>query len=57
MKQRTLDQPIVKCERHLHNLLTATLHELERLQARRAGDAVVPPAMADVNLTVHADLN
>ena len=36
----------------LHNLLTSTLHELERLQAPREGEAVPLPAVADVNVTV-----
>jgi hypothetical protein len=31
------DERIARYERHLHNLLTSTLHELERLQARRQG--------------------
>jgi uncharacterized membrane protein YccC len=48
------DERIAKYERHLHNLLTSTLHELERLQARREGEAVPPPAVADVNVTVDA---
>ena len=30
----------------------ATLHELERLQARRENDSVPPPAVADVNVTL-----
>jgi hypothetical protein len=46
------DERIAKYERHLHNLLTSTLHELERLQARREGEAVPPPAVADVTVTV-----
>ncbi len=46
------DDRIAKYERHLHSLLTSTLHELERLQARRDGDAVPPPAVVDVNVTV-----
>jgi len=46
------DERIAKYERHLHNLLTSTLHELERLQARRSGDAVVPPVVADVSVCV-----
>jgi hypothetical protein len=46
------DERIAKYERHLHTLLTSTLHELERLQARREGEAVPPPAVADVNVTV-----
>jgi hypothetical protein len=46
------DERIAKYERHLHNLLTSTLHELERLQARRAGEAIGPPAVADVTVTI-----
>jgi hypothetical protein len=46
------DERIAKYERHLHNLFTSTLHELERLQARREGQAVPPPAVADLNLTL-----
>ena len=48
------DERVAKYERHLHTLLTSTLHELERLQARRGGEAVPPPVVADVNLTVDA---
>ncbi len=48
------DERIAKYERHLHNLLTSTLHELERLQARRSGEPVVPPVVADVTVTVEA---
>ena len=46
------DERIAKYERHLHGLLTSTLHELERLQARREGEVVPPPAVADLNVTV-----
>ncbi|MBM3979722.1 MAG: hypothetical protein FJ304_05470 [Planctomycetes bacterium] len=46
------EERVAKYERHLHTLLTSTLHELERLQARRDGDTVVPPVVADVNVTV-----
>src|SRR5262249_32008077 len=46
------DGRIAKYERHLHSLLTSTLHELERLQARREGEAVTPPAVADLNVRV-----
>jgi hypothetical protein len=48
------DERIAKYERHLHGLLTSMLHELERLQARREGEVVPPPAVADVNVTVDA---
>jgi hypothetical protein len=50
------DERVAKYERHLHNLLTSTLHELERLQARRDGEAVPPPAVADVNVTINAEI-
>ncbi len=50
------DERIAKYERHLHGLLTSTLHELERLQARREGDAVPPPAVVDVTVTGDAGL-
>ena len=48
------DERIAKYEKHLHGLLTSTLHELERLQARREGEHVPSPAVADVNLTIDA---
>jgi hypothetical protein len=48
------DERVAKYERHLHNLLTSTLHELERLQARREGELVPPPAVADVSVTIDA---
>lgn len=48
------DERIAKYERHLHTLLTSTLHELERLQARREGEAVPPPAVAELTVTVDA---
>ncbi len=46
------EERIAKYERHLHSLLTSTLHELERFQARREGESVPPPAVADVNVTI-----
>jgi hypothetical protein len=49
------EERITRYERHLHNLLSSTLHELERLQARRSGESVPPPAVADVNVTVVAE--
>jgi hypothetical protein len=48
------DERIANYERHLHSLLTSTLHELERLQARREGEAVPPPAVADVSVRIDA---
>lgn len=46
---------IVKYEKHLHAQLTSTLHELERLQARRGGALVPPPAVADLHVIVNGD--
>jgi hypothetical protein len=46
------DERIAKYERHLHSLLTSTLHEMERVQSRREGEVVPPPVVADVNLTI-----
>jgi hypothetical protein len=46
------DERIARSARHLHNLPTLTLHELERLQARREVEAVPPPAVADMTVTV-----
>ena len=43
---------VMKYEKHLHGMLTSTMHELERMQVRRGGGGVVPPAVADVNVTV-----
>ena len=43
---------VMKYEKHLHGMLTSTLHELERMQVRRGGGMVVPPAVADVQVTV-----
>lgn len=34
---------------------TRALHELQRLQAARAGVAVTPPLVADVDLNIHTD--
>ena len=44
---------MMKYEKHLHGQLISTLHELERLQARRGGMTVLPPAVADLNVTVN----
>lgn len=42
---------VMRYESHLQRQLVQTLHELERLQSRRAGDVVIPPMVLDV--TVH----
>jgi hypothetical protein len=44
---------IIRYERHLHAQLTSTLHELERLQLRREGSAVPPPAVADLFVNIN----
>jgi hypothetical protein len=41
---------VMKCEKHLHGQLTSTLHELERLQARRGGLVLIPPLTADIRV-------
>ncbi len=46
---------IIKYEKHLHAQLTSTLHELERLQARRGGVFVPPPAVADLHVIMNGD--
>ena len=46
------DERIAKYERQLHTLHTSTLHELERLQARREGHSLPPPVVADVTVAV-----
>ncbi len=43
---------IMKYEKHLYTQLTSTLHELERLQARRGGSNIPPPQVADLLITV-----
>lgn len=43
---------VMKYEKHLHGLLNSTFHVLERLQARRGGMPMMPPAVADVTVTV-----
>jgi hypothetical protein len=48
--ERTAER-VMRYERHLHGLLTSTVHELERLQARRGGVPVVPPVVADIRVT------
>jgi hypothetical protein len=47
-----VDERLARYERHLHTLLSSTLRELERLQARREGKN--PPPAADVNVTLNA---
>jgi len=46
---------IVKYEKHLHAQLTSTLHELERLQARRVGMCVPPPGVANLHVIVNGE--
>lgn len=46
---------VSRYETTLERSLFKALHELERLQARRAGQPVAPPAVVDVNLDVHHD--
>ena len=55
-RQRLLPDPatldkLTRYEAHLSRQLNQTLHELQRLQARRAGQAVPPPAALDVTLS------
>jgi len=45
---------LTRYEGHLQRSLFKTLHELERLQARRRGAHVPPPAVLDVQLDVVA---
>ena len=42
---------ITRHEAHLSRQLAQALHELQRLQAARAGEPVVPPAVLDVTLS------
>lgn len=44
---------LIKYEKHLHAQLTSTLHELERMQARRGGVFIPPPAVADLHVLVN----
>jgi hypothetical protein len=43
---------VIRYESHLSRLLTQTLHELERIQANRAGRPVPPPVAVDVAVEV-----
>jgi len=52
LSQEKVTDRVIKYERHLHSLLTSTLHELERLQARRGGKPVVPAIVADIQFHV-----
>ena len=52
LSQEKVTDRVIKYERHLHSLLTSTLHELERLQSRRAGKSVVPAIVADIQCHV-----
>ena len=46
---------VIKYEKHLHGMLTSTMHELERMQVRRGGGMVIPPAVADIHVTLAAE--
>jgi hypothetical protein len=46
---------IIKYEKHLHAQLTSTMHELERLQARRGGAFVPPPQVADLHVIINGE--
>lgn len=50
----TLDK-VSRYETTLERSLFRTLHELQRLQAARAGERVLPPAAVDVDLSVQRD--
>jgi hypothetical protein len=41
---------LLRYESQLERSFFRLLHELERIQARRKGDAVLPPVVMDVNL-------
>ena len=47
---------VSRYETTLERSLFKALHELERLQARRAGQPVPPPAVVDVNVDVNQDV-
>jgi len=49
-----IKEAIQKAERHLQSMFTSTLHELERLQARRVGKYVPVPVVADVQVTLNS---
>jgi hypothetical protein len=49
-----LAERVMRYEKHLNGLLTSTLHELERFQARRGGQPAIPPVVADVQVSVTA---
>jgi hypothetical protein len=55
LQPEVIAERVMKYEKHLHSQLTSTLHELERFQLRRVGSAVLPPIVADVNVTVNGD--
>jgi hypothetical protein len=54
--QEAIMDRVAKYEKHLNAQFTSSLHELERLQARRIGKAVVPPLVADVQVIVNQEL-
>ncbi len=58
-RSRTLLEPevldkVARYESSLERSFFRTLHEIQRLQASRAGAIVPPPAAIDVDMTVHA---
>lgn len=48
-------EKVSRYEAALERSLFKTLHELQRLQAVRAGERVLPPAAVDVDLAVHQE--
>jgi hypothetical protein len=49
-------QKVTRYEAHLSRQMTQALHELQRLQAARAGQQVPPPAALDVTLDAGGDV-
>jgi len=54
LPEKTADR-IHKAERHLQSMFTSTLHDLERLQRRRAGEQVMPPVVADCQIVISSE--
>lgn len=49
-------EKLSRYEAHIDRSLFKTLHELQRLQAARRGDAVPAPVVVDVDVTGVADV-